>query len=303
MIFLHDLNNLISNNTFLFSIIFTTLGLLIGSFLNVVILRYYASLNYNNSIEIMEWLKENNIEIPNKLINLFPKINLSFPSSHCYSCKNTLKWYHNIPLFSYLFLKGKCGFCSSKISIQYPIVELLTGILFFTVFTCFYNLGIIKLLILLTLFTCLFVSILIDLKYFILPDEITYFLLWSGLSLHLFNVNLFNISVEQSIIGILSGYLICKFVSFIGKLIKGYDVIGDGDLKLLAMLGTFLGIKGVIFTFFAAPFFGIITWIIISIKSKGSMLPYGPSLIFAAIYYLFFNDYIPLVVKEIINLI
>ncbi|TQV61396.1 MAG: prepilin peptidase, partial [Sulfurovum sp.] len=125
-----------------FAIIVFIFGIMIGSFLNVVIYR-------------------------------IPKgENIAFPASHCQSCLTPLKWYHNIPIFSWLFLKGKCGFCDEKISIQYPIVELITGLI---AVALFYKLGLNwQLPIVFIVFSLLFALVMIDFKYMAVPDNLNY---------------------------------------------------------------------------------------------------------------------------------
>lgn len=298
-----NLAQLISNNTYFFGIFFFFFGTIIASFFNVVILRYPMVMDYENSLDVKEWFEEKNIPIPLEL-NEFKKISLSFPSSHCYSCHNPLKWYHNIPIFSYLFLKGKCGHCGVSISWQYPVIEFMGGLILSFSYLYFIPMGIAYFLIGSIFLMSLFVSASIDLKALVLPDGITYFLLWFGLGAALFNFSLLNLSLQESVAGALIGYLICRIVSDLGKLIKGYPVMGDGDLKLLAMLGVFVGVKGALFTFFAAPFFGILTFIIFKISKKGNhMIPYGPSLMAAGCYYLLLQNKIPGVITEILNLI
>lgn len=298
-----NITQLISNNPYLFGTFFFFFGTIVASFFNVVILRYPKVYDYESSLEIKEWCSEKNIPIPTEL-EQFKKISLSFPSSHCYSCHTPLKWYHNIPIFSYLFLKGKCGHCGVSISYQYPVVEFIGGLIMLFSYFYFLPMGIIYFLIGSVFLMSLFVSASIDLKSFLLPDEITYFLLWSGLCLSIFDFSLLNLSIKESIAGALIGYLMCRIIADLGKLIKGYPVMGDGDLKLLAMLGVFVGIKGVVFTFFAAPFFGIFTWLLFKvIKKDTSMIPYGPSLMLAGCYYLLFINYIPEVVMSILKLL
>lgn len=298
-----NLTQLISGNPYLFGTFFFFFGTIVASFFNVVILRYPKVSDYESSLEVKDWFEDKKIPIPQEL-NQFEKISLSFPSSHCYSCHTPLKWYHNIPIFSYLFLRGKCGHCNAPISAQYPIIEFLGGVIMLFSYLYFTPMGLLYFIIGSIFLMSLFVSASIDLKSLLLPDGITYFLLWFGLGLSLFDVSILHLSLKESVAGALTGYLLCRIVSDFGRLIKGYPVMGDGDLKLLAMLGVFVGIKGAVFTFFAAPFFGIFTWLIFKIIKKGDhMIPYGPSLMLAGIYYLLFNQYIPQVVVDILNLL
>lgn len=298
-----NITQLISNNPLLFGTFFFFFGTIVASFFNVVILRYPKVYDYEASVEIKGWLEEKNIAIPSEL-EKFKKISLSFPSSHCYSCNTPLKWYHNIPIFSYLFLRGKCGHCSAPISIQYPIIEFLGGLIMLFSYFYFTPMGLIYLLVGSILLMSLYVSASIDFKSLLLPDGNTYFLLWFGLGLSLFDVSILHLSLKESVAGALTGYLLCKITSELGRLIKGEPVMGDGDLKLLAMLGVFIGIKGAVFTFFSAPFFGILFWLVFKITKNGNrMIPYGPSLILAGLFYLLYSSYIPDMVGDILKLI
>ena len=297
-----NITHLISDNHLLFGTFFFLFGTIIASFFNVVILRYPKVMDYEDSIEVKSWLEEKKLPIPDELNNI-EKISLSFPSSHCYSCHTPLKWYHNIPIFSYLFLRGKCGHCGVHISCQYPIVEFIGGLIMLFSYFYFIPMGLLYFIVGSIFLMSLFVSASVDIKSFLLPDNITYFL-WSGLGLSLFDFSLMNISLKESIAGAIVGYLLPRIVSDIGELIKGHPVMGNGDLKLLAMLGVFIGIQGSVFTFFAAPFFGIITWLLLKLINKNDhMVPYGPSLIFAGCCYLLFKNNIPDIINNILILI
>lgn len=273
--------------------LFLILGLCLGSFFNVYALRYNNKNDAENKKEVLAWLEEKSINPPAELIKDSEDYNLSYPASHCYSCGKTLKWYHNIPLISYILLGGKCGFCKSKISIQYPLVELMGGMLSVFSYIVFYKNSNILILISAYIFIMsTYLLALIDFKTMYLPDEINYFLLWVGLTSSIFNFNPFGyLSAEKALLGIMVGYFSLGIISFIGKKIKGYEVMGGGDLKLLAAIGGFLGPIATIETFFLAPFIGIFFWGITKIsKAKGTHIPYGPSLIIASYVIIVFGD-------------
>lgn len=281
---------ILQNSVFMSTIWFFFFGCLLGSFFNVVILRYPLMIDQSNSLEIKEWLEEKKLMIPEGLEAMGNKIDLSFPASHCFSCKTPLKWYHNIPLFSYIFLRGKCGFCKSHISIQYPLVELLTGILLAGTFLYFIPQGLSYFILASFLMLACFVLSAIDLKVFLLPDPLVYTILWVGLLLTALNVSLLNLTLVQAVYGVIAGYMSLYSIAFIGKVIKGQDVMGQGDFKLLAALGAYVGLKGILFTFFFAPFVGIVTWILLKVIRKGdNVVPYGPSLIVGAIFYIIYG--------------
>jgi len=255
------------------------LGLVVGSFLNVCIHR-----------------------IPEG-------ISIVWPASKCAYCSKRIVWYDNIPVLSYLFLRGKCRHCQRKISAQYPIVEFLTGIVFLLLFrsvlmvssgtTCVYVFFIV--------FCCLLiVGSFVDLRLHIIPNEITYTglilapiasILCVGLhdlsgSLRFFvnSGNQWIASLLASLIGIfVSGGLIFLCGVF-GKLVFRKDAMGFGDVKLMGVIGGFLGWKLAVATFFLAPFFGLLFGLPRLIFKKGNVIPYGPFLSLAAFVCLLFKD-------------
>lgn len=202
-------------------------GLCIGSFLNVVILRAFS----NES--------------------------LIYPPSKCPLCQKSLKWYHNIPVLSYLFLRGKCSFCDEKISIQYPIVEIITGFLFVAVFMKF---GIGWNLIFMFIFTALFIILAAtDIKEKIVFDFHTYLLVFFGLVYNFFNfghlyhgvkiVNLgqfafqINNSFIEAVLGLIAGIVIMELLARFGYLVAGTRAFGEGDTFIAAGLGAVFGLK------------------------------------------------------------
>lgn len=256
------------------------LGLVVGSFLNVCIYR-----------------------IPEG-------VSIVWPASKCVYCNKRIVWYDNIPVLSYLFLRGKCRHCQSKISAQYPIVEFLTGIVFLLVFRSVLMLsgGLICAYIFFIIFCCLLiVGSFVDLRLHIIPNEITYTglilapiasLLCTGF--HNLNSSLgyFDNSANQwidsflaSLIGIfVSGGLIFLCGVF-GKLVFRKDAMGFGDVKLMGVIGGFLGWKLAVATFFLAPFFGLLFGMPRLILKRGNVIPYGPFLSLAAFICLLFKDF------------
>lgn len=278
--------------------LFILLGLCLGSFYNVYSLRYSKIIDSNNAKDIKNWLLEKNINIPEEINKHDNDVSISFPASHCFSCKSPLKWYHNIPLISYIILGGKCAFCKSNISFQYPVVELFGGMVSFLTYVHFIDSGIQIFCVAYIFFMLSYLLLLIDLKTLYLPDELNYTLLWSALiSLALFGVSLTGISLANAVIGAATGYFTLWLISTIGRKIKGYEVMGGGDLKLLAAVGAIIGTKGAIFTLFFSPFLGIITYIVSKIfKNYGKEIPFGPSIIVASWIYVYYGE-------EIIKLI
>jgi leader peptidase (prepilin peptidase)/N-methyltransferase len=239
------------------------LGAIVGSFLNVCIFR----MPHNESI-----IK---------------------PASHCRGCKKALLWFDNIPLISFVILKGRCRFCKAKISWQYPLVELLTALLFLLFFKYFGASW--KLVAYLSLACGLIISTFIDIEHRIIPDEISIGGIGAGLLFSFLLPNMHNVSVHwksllYSLIGAVVGGAVIFIMGVIGDWIFKKESIGGGDIKLLAAIGAFLGWQRVLLTFFVAPLFGAIIGIIIKLKTKESVIPYGPFLSLAALISLFWFD-------------
>lgn len=285
-----EIESILQSSSVLFICFFAILGAMIGSFFNVVILRYPAMIEHDDATEVKSWLEEKEIPFPENLKPLLVPFNISFPSSHCSSCKTPLKWYHNIPIFSFLFLKAKCGYCKEKISLQYPLVELAGGLILSLTYINYIPLGLNYFILAGILFMSLFIALCVDLKCFMLPDNINYVLMWLGIIMALNNVSLMNLDVKTSLYGAVAGYSILFIIALIGKLVLKRDAMGNGDFKLLAALGAFIGVKGVIFTVFASPFVALPWIFIILIKKDSNMLPYGPSLIIAALIFMFYGN-------------
>lgn len=297
VIFFNDVSLALAN-TSIFGVVFFILGACLASFFNVVVFRYPKMIDSENAEEISAWFEEKNIPMPDKVKEHISDINLSFPSSHCYSCKNALKWYHNIPIFSYLFLKGKCGFCKTPYSIQYPIVELIGGLILLTTYLFFFPKFGLEVFILASLFFMIsYVLLLIDMKTMFLPDTINYCLMWIGLIGAMFSIKIMDITLVNALWGAVTGYMILWVLATVGKKLKGVDVMGGGDLKLIAAIGAFIGVSGAVFTIFLSPFIGIFTWLYMKFsKNDNPQFPYGPALIIASWIYIFYG-------KEIIKLL
>lgn len=254
-------------------IIFTTLlGAIVGSFLNVVIYRWPLMLG-----------AEENVEINTK------NFNLAFPCSHCPECKHKLKIWHNIPLISYLLLRGKCGFCKTSISIQYLIVELSSVLLSLLMAITFeYTLGNYWGLLGALLFSWILLCItFIDAKYLFIPDRLNYLLLWIGLLYSAFAIYPF-ITPEKAIIGASLGYMILWTIAGLFKLLTKKEGMGHGDFKLLAALGAWIGPEMLIMLILIASTTGLLYGIFYAIKHrkksiKNTPIPFGPFLAFAGI--------------------
>ena len=208
------------------------------------------------------------------------------PGSHCPSCGSPVRWYDNIPILSFLILRGKCRFCKNKISLRYLTVEVLTGLIYVILFLHF---GLTpKFFILLYLTSALIVVSFIDLEFREIPDEITL----SGIVLGLILAALYPPLLGQtkifpallgSILGIVAGGGSIYALGFFGEFIFKKEAMGGGDVKLMAMIGAFLGWKLVALTFFMAPFFGSLVGIVSKIKKGEEIIAYGPHLSLAAL--------------------
>ncbi len=245
------------------------LGLVIGSFLNVVIFRYPKMLKKMWKAECQEFLKQPPARKP-------PKFNLIKPPSHCMKCKKPIKFWHNIPLFSYLFLRGKCAYCKANISPIYPVVEILTAVLSLIIV---YYFGISWISLVALIFTWALITLsFVDFKEQLLPDTITLAMLWLGLFVNTFE--LFT-TPESAILGALVGYILLWIVAKLFSVIRKKKGLGHGDFKMLAMLGAWLGISMLLNVLLTATLIAIIISAILLFFKKISRrkpIPFGPYL-------------------------
>jgi len=228
-----------------------------------------------------------------------------WPHSHCPKCKKKIPTYDNIPFLSYIILKGRCRFCKERISLRYPIVELLTALMFLAVFNRYrlsYDFFIF------IVFICgLIIATFVDIQHRIIPDEISVggiilgFILTAIKGFNLRPITYDLRPMLNSFLGIVIGggliYLTGKLFDLVYfKILKRPPIqgetesMGGGDVKLLAMIGAFLGWQKAIFVFFMAPFFGAIVGIINLAIKKDHTIPYGPFLSLAAIFSIFWMD-------------
>jgi leader peptidase (prepilin peptidase) / N-methyltransferase len=246
-------------------------GAIVGSFLNVVILR-----------------------LPNE------DESIVFPASHCTSCMADLHWYENIPIVSFLVLRGRCSHCKEKISFQYPLVELCMGLLAAALVQKF---GISITTAGYFLFcAALLVIIWIDVHHQIIPDVISLPGIIIGLLFSLISPTL---QWQDSLIGILAGGGILYAIALIYFLWRKIDGMGGGDIKLLAMIGAFLGWQALPFVIFASSLSGSIVGVLAMIKQKKggqTRIPFGPFLSIAALAYLFFQNKILLLYQLYLNM-
>jgi len=213
------------------------------------------------------------------------------PRSHCVHCGKMIKWYQNIPLFSYLFLRGKCAACRKPISFRYFVVELLTASLF-VVFYSKFGLSF-DLVIFLIMASGMILATFIDFDHQLIPDTVSLGGLGLGLLTSLIYPQFFSVgdmgiigrkaAFLSSVLGAVVGGLSIYIMGFLGKLAFKKEAMGFGDVKYMAMVGSFLGWKMVLFVFFLAPIFGASVGIVQKIKYKEDVIPYGPYLSLATL--------------------
>jgi len=287
------------NPTALYTVVFI-LGLLFGSFFNVVIYRLPIMLNRGWYQMSEAFLKEQKCSIncseeaeqslgitSSKESDAEPqKFNLIVPDSTCPNCQHKIRAWENIPLFSYIFLRGKCANCKSKISIRYPIVELFTAVVFLVVaMKTPTDLSLVAMLI---FSSFLIILAGIDIDHQLLPDNLVYPLLWLGLFSSLMGLT---VAPETAIIGALAGYLSLWSIFWIFKLVTKKEGMGYGDFKLLAALGAWLGWKMLLPLMIIASVIGTIVGIFSMLVFKGSnKIPFGPYLAAAGWVMLLWGD-------------
>ena len=276
-----DISNAMQANLWFY---LTTVGLVslcIGSFLNVVIYRLPLMMQ-------KEWQTECRLLLADELTS--PKteqttsqttdtFNLVKPNSCCPKCKAAIKPWQNIPIFSWLFLKGKCATCDNPISVRYPIVEAITAILSLVVA---YTFGATEQALLYIVVTWALVALtFIDIDHMLLPDQLTLPLLWLAL---IASVVGYTIAPSDAIIGAACGYISLWSVFWLFKLITGKEGMGYGDFKLLAVFGALLGWQSLLTIILLSSVVGAVIGIaLLSIqgKDKATPIPFGPYLAIA----------------------
>ena len=230
-------------------------GIIIGSFLNVLIYR-------------------------------IPKgDSIAYPASKCQSCQTPLKWYHNIPIFSWIFLRGKCGFCGEKISIQYPIIELVTGLI---AVSLFYKLGLVWYMpIVFVVFALLLALVMIDFKYMAVPDNLNLL----ALALAVISPNVLG-SLHDALLSAGGLTLLRYYLSFF----LNKEAMGEGDIIVAGTMGALLGFP----LFFYALFLSAILAIVPSLMAKDRAVPFVPFLAMATFIVYMFDTQVSSLVDFII---
>ncbi len=265
-----DILNFLTENQSIFLVLVALFALLIGSFLNVLIYRLPRMIQnaWNQECRHYLGLKSQTTDMD--------KLNLYLPLSHCTECKKGLKPWHNIPIISFLILRGKCAYCHAKISMRYPLVELLCCI---TSVYVSWRFGVTWETVAALFFTWILISLtFIDLDYHLLPDQLTLLLLWLGLLASIYSIFT---NCHDAIIGAIAGYLVFALTQWLFKLATGKIGMGQGDYKFLAALGAYLGWQQLPLIVLLASLIGMIfgvTHMIIKRQYKSMPLPFGPYL-------------------------
>jgi leader peptidase (prepilin peptidase) / N-methyltransferase len=259
------------------------LGLLIGSFLNVVIHRLPKMLEAQWAAECQQ------LQHPDHPPEETAPFNLMTPRSRCPHCGHMIRWYENIPILSYAVLGGKCSQCKSRISLRYPSVELLTGLLYGY---CAWRWGWSWQ----TAAWCIFCTALVALTFIdwdttLLPDDITLPLVWLGLIVAALKFNP-QVNLSASLWGAVAGYLSLWCVYWLFKLATGKEGMGYGDFKLFAALGAWFGWQALVPIILLSSVIGAIVGIALKLNSQlreGGYVPFGPFLAGAGFVSLFFG--------------
>lgn len=249
--------------------LFGILGLLIGSFLNVVIYRLPVILE-------AQW-KAECADMAGQPVPLAAPFNLMVPRSRCQKCAHQLSWFENIPVLSYLVLRGQCRHCHAPISLRYPAIELATGALFF--FSA-WRLGISPAALVWSGFGAALLALgLIDWDTTLLPDSITLPLLWAGMIASA--LGLTHVPLATSLWGAVGGYMSLWLVYWSFKLVTGKEGMGFGDFKLFAALGVWFGWQALVPIILMASVIGAVIGIAMKFSSglrEGGYIPFGPFL-------------------------
>lgn len=279
----HSVLLLLQAETTLFVALSLLLGLMIGSFLNVVIHRLPKMIE-------QDW-REQCAWVQGTCTDDTPargRYDLAHPPSSCPHCGHTIRWRQNLPLLSWLWLKGRCAHCNASISPRYPVIEGLTALLFAYAAwrwgATFQTLAAWGLLASLVALAC------IDLDTMLLPDSITLPLAWAGLMVNLSSAFT---PLDEAVIGAIAGYLVLWLVFHIFKWLTGKEGMGYGDFKLLSALGAWMGWKMLLPTVLVASFLGALiglTLILLGRQARERPIPFGPWLALGGVISLFWGN-------------
>ena len=263
-----------------FALLCALFGLIVGSFLNVLILRLPKMMEQS-------WRRECS-EIMGQPRPSETTISLSHPASHCPHCDAKIRPWHNIPLLSWLLLRGHCADCGATISIRYPLVELISGVL--SALTGWqFGFGAEAFSALLLVWSLVALTV-IDLDTQLLPDSLTLPLLWLGLTVNIFETWA---PLSSAVTGAIIGYGCPWCIYWLFKLTTGKEGMGYGDFKLLAALGAWFGWQAIPLMLLLSSLVGALSGIVVLIvlrKGRDTPLPFGPYLAGAGLVMLFYGD-------------
>lgn len=216
------------------------------------------------------------------------KIKTTYPSSFCNECKKPLKWYMNIPIISYIVLGGKCAYCHKPINFIYPFVEIACATLFLCNYIMF---GFSMNFFISTIITCaLMVTVVSDFLYFYISDRV---LILSGIGIIITLLCFENLDVVfKHIISSAIVFILMYLIKLLGNAIFKKESLGDGDIKLMGIVGLALGLMNSAISLFIASITGLVFSLIISRKNKEGIIPFGPFLLIGALITLYFSDII-----------
>lgn len=272
--------SLLQDSPVYFTSCMTILGLMVGSFLNVVIYRLPEMMKRS-------WLQQC-AELRGETVEALPALNLFTPRSTCPHCGHKISAWENIPIISYLVLRGRCSRCHARISPRYPIIEALTALMSSFV-AWHYGYGFVAIAALIFVWALIALAV-IDLNTQLLPDDITLPLLWIGL---LVNINQGFTDIQAAVIGAVAGYLSLWSIYWCFKLITGKEGMGYGDFKLLAAIGAWLGWSMLPVVILLSSLVGALVGIGLILAAKLNRnipIPFGPYLVGGALIALFWGE-------------
>jgi len=262
------------------SFMLAALGLVVGSFLNVVIHRLPKMMEAQWAQDFADYRDE---PAPDEV-----PLSLAYPGSQCPHCNANIKAWQNIPVVSYALLRGRCASCEAPISIRYPLVEMVTALLWVI---CGLTFGVSSALAGALLLTAVLIALTaIDLDLQLLPDSLTLPLLWVGL---LINMTGTFTSLESALLGAVFGYLSLWSVYWLFKIITGKEGMGYGDFKLLAALGAWFGLAALPTIVLLSSLVGAtlgLTLILTGQQTRETPMPFGPFLAGAGLIHLLYPN-------------
>jgi leader peptidase (prepilin peptidase)/N-methyltransferase len=269
-----DTLNALNQHPWLLQASLLALGLVVGSFLNVVIYRLPVMIERDERNYCAELLETDIGEPESEPFDLIQ------PNSHCPHCNHAIRPWENIPVISYVLLRGRCSNCAASISLRYPLIEVATGLL---TLSLGWHYGMAGMVLFGTLlFTWALIALtMIDIDHMLLPDGITLPLIWLGL---LFNISGTYVPLQDAVLGAIAGYLSLWCVYWLFKLATGKEGMGFGDFKLLAALGAWLGWQALPMVILLSSLVGAVLGTIAMLlakRGKDIPIPFGPYLAIA----------------------